>query len=609
MRFTWAGVMTVCALGQSAWALETVTVNVIGIDDDNRAAVTSAIERAALSFRALDDPFENDSDLFGAAVTDYARILGALYGEGFYSPGISILVDGREAADIDPFNPPDRIGTIALNVTAGPRFGFGTLDVSPRPVARQGTRLVKGFEPGRQARSGLIAQAANTAVGEWRDEGHAKAAVADQRIVADHRAARLDVAIALAPGPKLRFGTITLGGDTGVSDRRVREIMGFPEGEVFSPEALRDAVSRVRRSGVFRTVSVREADQPNPDGTLDFAMTLIEEKPRRIGADVEYSTVEGLSAGAFWLHRNLFGGAERLRIDGRVQNLAGEEAGLVDRGGEDYELNLRLTRPGSLGPDNDLFVFAGLESIDDPDYKEDSFRFGIGLTRYFTPRLTGEVSGGLRYSEVSDAFGTRTFKHAVLPTTLEWDRRDTPGDAAEGFYIDVSATPYIGIDGSQSGAQTELDLRAYYGFGPNNTTVLAGRVQVGSVIGSDLDATPPEFLFFSGGGNTVRGQKYQSLGIDQPNGETSGGRSFLGFSGEVRQLIRGTIGAVLFADAGYIGADSYIDGDAGFHAGAGAGVRFGTPIGPIRVDLATPVSESGDAFSRVELYIGVGQAF
>lgn len=609
MRFTLAGIAVACALGQAVWALETVTVNVIGIDDDNRAAVTGAIERAALSYRALDDPFDTDGDLFGATVTDYARVLGALYGEGFFSPEISILIDGREAADIDPFSPPARIDTITINVAPGPRFAFGTLDVAPRPVARQGTRLVRGFEPGRQARSGLIEQAARTALGEWRDDGHAKAAVAGQRIVADHRDARLDVAIALAPGPKLRFGTLTLDGDTGVSDRRVRQIMGFPEGEVFSPEALRAAVNRVRRSGVFRTVSLREADTPNPDGTLDFAMTLIEERPRRIGADVEYSTVEGLSVGAFWLHRNLFGGAERLRIDGRVQNLAGQEAGLVDRGGEDYEVNLRLTRPGSLGPDNDLFVFAGLESIDDPDYKEDSFRFGIGLTRYVTPRLTAEVSGGLRFSDVSDAFGSRTFRHAVLPATLQWDRRDTPGDAAQGFYIGASATPYIGIDGSQSGAQAELDLRGYVGFGPNNTTVLAGRIQLGSVIGSDLDATPPEYLFFSGGGNTVRGQKYQSLGIDQPNGDTSGGRSFVGISGEVRQLIRGSIGAVLFADAGYVGADSVIDGDAGFQAGAGAGVRFGTPIGPIRVDLATPVSDFGDPFSRVELYIGVGQAF
>jgi len=596
-------------MAQAAWAIETVTVTVIGVDDANRGDVTTAVERSSLAFRSLEDPFDSDADLFGAAVTDYARILGGLYGEGFYGPEISILVDGREAAEIDPFSPPTSIDTIVISVTPGPRFGFGRLDVAPRPAAREGTRLLKGFEPNKRARSGLIAQAANAAVGEWRDAGHAKAAVADQRILADHRAARLDVDIALAPGPHLRFGSLTLDGDTGVSDRRVRQIMGFPEGAAFSPEALGTAVNRVRRSGVFRTVSLREADTPNPDGTLDYAMTLIEEKPRRIGIDAEYSTVDGLSVGAFWLHRNLFGGAERLRIDGRVQNLLGDEAGLVDRGGEDYELNLRLTRPGTFGPDNDLFTFASVESIDDPDYQEDSFRIGVGVTRYFSPGLTGELAIGLRYSDVTDAFGDRTFKHVVFPGRLEWDRRDDPGDATTGFFLALDGTPYIGIDGSQSGTVAELDLRGYLGLGPNATTVLAGRVRLGSVVGSDLDATPPEFLFYSGGGGTVRGQKYQSLGIDQPNGETSGGRSFLGLSGEVRQLVSGTIGAVLFADAGYIGADSFIDGEAGFHAGAGAGVRFGTPIGPIRVDLGTPVSEFGGRFSRVELYIGVGQAF
>lgn len=609
MRFTWAGAAAICAMAQAAWAVETVTVNVVGIGDADRGAVTTAVERASLAFRSLEEPFDSDADLFGAAATDYARILGGLYGEGFYGPDISIRVDGREAAEIDPFSPPTTIDTIVITVAPGPRFGFGRLDVAPRPAARTDTRLLKGFEPNKQARSGLIAQAANAAVGEWRDEGHAKATVADQRITANHREARLDVDIALAPGPQLRFGTLTLGGDTGVSDRRVRQIAGFPEGEVFSPDALSDAVNRVRRSGVFRTVSVREADAPNQDGTLDYAMTLIEEKPRRVGIDLEYSTVDGLSVGAFWLHRNLFGGAERLRIDGRVQNLAGEEAGLVDRGGEDYELNLRLTRPGTFGPDNDLFTFASLESIDDPDYEEDSFRFGVGVTRYFSRRLTGELAVGLRFSEVTDAFGDRTFRHIVFPGSLEWDRRNNPGDATEGFFLGVDATPYIGLDGSESGTVAELDLRGYRGFGPNATTVLAGRARLGSVVGSDLDATPPEFLFLSGGGGTVRGQKYQSLGIDQPSGETSGGRSFLGLSGEVRQLITGTIGAVLFADAGYIGADSFIDDTAGFHAGAGAGVRFGTPIGPIRVDLATPVSETGGRFSRVELYIGVGQAF
>lgn len=597
------------AVASPAHALESVTVNVTGVVEADRDAIVSAIELSSLAYKSLEEPLESDADLYGAAVTDYKRIIGSLYGEGFYGPQVSILIDGREASDINPFSPPGTITDIVINVDPGPRFAFGNLDISPRPAARQGTRLLKDFETGKRARSGLVGTAANTAVGEWRDEGHAKVDVGEQTIIADHKTNLLDVSIGLVPGPQLRFGTLTIDGDRDVSDKRVRQIMGFPTGEIYSPDELRTAVNRVRRTGVFATVSVSESETPNADGTLDYQMTLIEDQPRRFGFDIEYSTVEGISVGGFWLHRNLFGGAERLRIEAQVENLGGEETGLQDRGGEDYTASIRLTRPGTFGADNDLFTFATVELTDDPDYKEDSFTFGVGVTRYFTENLIAEVSGGLRYSEVDDAFGDRTFKHAVLPSRLEWDKRDDRGDAKEGFFVAVDATPYWGIDGSQSGAVGELDLRTYYGFGANKTTVLAGRVQLGSVVGSDLDATPPDFLFFSGGGGTVRGQSYESLGVEQSNGETSGGRSFLGASAEVRQLIRGSIGAVAFVDVGYIGEKSYIDEDAGFQAGAGFGARVGTPIGPIRVDLATPVSDFGDKFSRVELYIGVGQAF
>ncbi|QIE42580.1 autotransporter assembly complex protein TamA [Meridianimarinicoccus aquatilis] len=597
------------AVAGPALALESVTVNVTGIAEEYRDAIISSVELSSLAYRSLEEPLESDADLYGAAVTDYGRIIGGLYGEGFYGPQISILIDGQEASDINPFSPPGTITNIVINVDPGARFDFGKLDVSPRPEARRGTRLLKDFETGKTARSGLIGSAANTAVNEWRDAGHAKVDVGEQKITADHKTHQLDVAIGLVPGPQLRFGALTIDGDRDVSDKRVRQIMGFPTGEIYSPEELRTAVNRVRRTGTFATVSVSESDTPNADGTLDYQMTLIEDKPRRFGFDIEYSSVEGISVGGFWLHRNLFGGAERLRIEAQVENLGGEETGLQDRGGEDYTASMRLTRPGTFGADNDLFTFATIELTDDPDYKEDAFTFGVGVTRYFTPNLIAEVSGGLRYSEVEDAFGDRTFKHAVLPSRLEWDKRDDRGDAKEGFFVGIDATPYLGIDGSQSGALGELDLRAYHGFGPNKTTVLAGRVQLGSIVGSDLDATPPDFLFFSGGGGTVRGQKYESLGVEQSNGLTSGGRSFLGASAEVRQLIRGSIGAVAFVDVGYIGEKSFIDEEAGFQAGAGLGARVGTPIGPIRVDLATPISEFGGKYSSVELYIGVGQAF
>ena len=132
-------------------------------------------------------------------------------------------------------------------------------------------------------------------------------------------------------------------------------------------------------------------------------------------------------------------------------------------------------------------------------------------------------------------------------------------------------------------------------------------MQLGALFGPSLEESPPFYRFFSGGGGTVRGQGYQSLALDV-GGESVGGRSFLGLSGEVRGDITENIQLVGFADWGYIGAESFPDFTGASHAGAGIGVRYNTGIGPIRLDVAVPVSGDTDS-SSFYIYVGIGQAF
>ena len=137
--------------------------------------------------------------------------------------------------------------------------------------------------------------------------------------------------------------------------------------------------------------------------------------------------------------------------------------------------------------------------------------------------------------------------------------------------------------------------------------VLAGRAQVGSVLGSSAQGTAPDLLFFSGGADTVRGQPYQSLGIPVGN-DTAGGRSFLGLSAEVRTRDTSAITVVGFYDYGMIGAESFVTGDDESQSGAGLGVRYSlSGIGAIRLDVAYPVH--GDTSDGLQFYIGIGQAF
>ena len=131
------------------------------------------------------------------------------------------------------------------------------------------------------------------------------------------------------------------------------------------------------------------------------------------------------------------------------------------------------------------------------------------------------------------------------------------------------------------------------------------RGQMGAVWGAALSKISPEFLFWSGGGGTVRGQPYQSLDVAVPGG-TTGGRSFAALSFEARTVVTPTIGLVAFADGGYIASAPDFAGGA-FHAGAGIGLRYDTPLGPLRFDVAAPVA--GNTGDGMQLYIGIGQAF
>jgi len=113
---------------------------------------------------------------------------------------------------------------------------------------------------------------------------------------------------------------------------------------------------------------------------------------------------------------------------------------------------------------------------------------------------------------------------------------------------------------------------------------------------------------YSGGGGTVRGQPYQSLGVTASNGEFTGGQSFAAASVELRASVRENIGVVGFYDAGFVTEESGFAGESDWHAGAGVGLRYNTGIGPIRVDVATPVT-GDDAGRDYQFYIGIGQAF
>ncbi len=579
----------VCATGASAQEVRLVS-----------DAARSALNDASL-LRAL-EAGSAPQDYIAAARADYRRLLTALYASGYYGGTISITVDGREAANIAPLDAPNTIREVVITVAPGDQFTFGDVQIFPLPPQ---TTLLEDLGPRRTAESAEIGAVVQDGISSWRDLGYAKARVADQRIIARHADAKLDVNVALDTGPRLRFGPLSVSGNRNVSDDRVREIAGLPVGEVFSPQEMAAAARRLRRTGTFASVALAEDDQIGPNDTLPISAQLSEANPRRIGFGIELATIEGLTLSSFWLHRNLLGGAERIRVDAEVSGISGETGGI------DYRLGGTFTRPATFGPDTDYFLSAEISRQDEPEFLIDKIGVETGFSRILSDDLTVRAAVGVLRAREETELETREYTLFTLPLDATLDRRDDPSNASNGYYLDVNTTPFISTDGEISGVRLYGDARGYVTLGEEEKLTLAGRLQLGSLAGADLNEAPADFLFYSGGGGTVRGQAYQSLGIETVQGletVTSGGASFLGTQLEARYAIRENISLVGFYDFGQVGASASPLEDAEWHAGAGVGLRYNTGIGPIRLDLATQAN--GDTAGQdLQVYIGIGQAF
>jgi translocation and assembly module TamA len=569
--------------------------------DSSNPELSDDIRAASLMATLRDDTetqIATPIEIISAAQADYGRIIALLYDAGYFGPTISILVDGREAADISPVSAPERIGAVVLKVEPGSTFTFGRIAITPRSEQTQPT---DGFAPGQPARVSVLRAATAAHIEGWRQSGHAKARIASQAITARHPDRALDATVTLDPGPRLRLGKLIITGESAVREERLREIMGWPSGAVFDPDTLAQVQTRLRRTGTFGSSNLTEAETPNADGTLDVTAAINDQLPRRYSFGAEFGTLDGLTLSGSWLHRNIFGGAERLLIEGAVAGIAG------DTGGTDYSLSARLSRPATYRTDLEAFGLVALEQEDEVNYFARTARIEVGAVYFASEDREYSYGLGLQTAKTRDDLGEQNYTIATVLLSAKFDRRDNPLNATSGYYAEFGLTPFLSLGGTDNGLLTTVDLRTYRKVGDRVT--LAFRGLLGSVAGPSIQDAPTDFLFYSGGGGTVRGQGYQTLGVDLSPTVTLGGRTFVGLSGEVRVKTGAKLSVVGFYDAGYIGPESFFDGNSGeWHSGIGAGVRYDTGIGPIRFDVGLPASGPGDN-SGFEIYIGIGQSF
>ena len=569
-------------------------------------AVTDAdrrLERALRDASALvgqqETPASAVVGLIARARQDVGHLTAVLYQNARYGGEITITIERIPLDKIDPFvSIATKPVPVGVTVKPGNIFVFGHIEAAPLPPGLTLSGL--GLVPGKPADSAVIVEAEAAIVDVWRQQGHPLAAVAPRDTVADHRTNTLDVTISVDPGPMADFGKVTINGTDRVDPNLVLQRAGITGGP-YSLRVTKSAEARLRDLGVFESVRVTPAEQLDPDGTIPITITVVERKPRVIGASVNYSNTDGLGAEVYWRHRNLLGGAEQLQLTASIARLLD---GAFD---PDFRLAGTFRKPAVHGPMTDFTLRATGYRETTEAYRVTAAEAEVGLEHAFSDALSGAVGLEIARSRTMNTSGQDDHLVTTLTGTLEWDTRDNRLDPSEGLHGTLTGAPAYDFLVGKPFATFSADIAAYRSFGDAGRFVLAGRVAA-AVLGVDNIAdVAPDRRLYAGGASSVRGYAYKNIGPRNGLGELIGGRSSVLLSGELRYRVSDRIGLVGFVDAGNA-YSSILPSFGGLKVGVGGGLRYLTPVGPIRLDLAVPLQpQAGDP--AVAVYVGIGQAF
>jgi len=533
-----------------------------------------------------------------AAAAENAEAL--LRSEGYYQAVIEEVVEGE--------SPPRAV----IVVTPGPRFALDQPRVDWRetpPDDQPAAAMLAAVEvaPDAPGRAADVIALEGRIVSGLNRRGYADAAAETRRVVVDHAVLEVQPTYRIAAGELVRLDGVRLETRGPTRAAWVGGLAPWTEGDVYDPEAVAELERRLLETGVYDGVGVALApnDQTDDQGLRPIIVTLTDRPRRILEAGVSYSTTEGAGVDGIWTWHNRFGRADTLRFLARAARI-------------DSRIGAELSLPHWRRPGQTLALASAAIYEDTDAYERTAVSLSADLRQRFAATSWYSygvaLDGGL-YSETRFDPVTRgpvdVDRDLVILTArggFYLDRSNDPLDPRRGWRLSGSAQP-TAVTGDDDVYFLRADVTGtgYLPLQDEGRTVLAGRLRVGSIVGAEEFLVPSDRLFYSGGGGSVRGYSYQGVGPRLTDNTPRGGLSLFEASLEVRRDIGENFGAVVFVDGGAVGFQETPD-LSNMRYGAGFGVRYRLPFGPIRADVAFPLDRrEGD--SDFQLYISIGQAF
>jgi len=465
-----------------------------------------------------------------------------------------------------------------------------------------------------------ILNAVDTLAQPLRENGYPMARVTSSSFSVDENTQELNGTVFFNQGLPAIMGEVKLSGNSKVSSQYIQRLRPWKIGARWDERYLLAYRDILQKTGLFQIVKIRFDRQiirnankelrgkPQKIGqeiepvSLLILLDVTESKEKSISGALYYSTDEGPGFLAAWEHRNIFGNGEKLIVNLPLSK-------------DEYLLSTEFRKPAFIHPKQSLILKSAIGHEKTDAYDKDFVEFAAGIEREIRPDWWWEsliYIDKVSPNDMGSGYYEPDYSSVRWANTLRYGSNTSARNSGQDLNAYFKLSPLYGVDSEDFySIPMEIGASIYY---PLSKKLTAGiGMAVGIMPGSDWIKIPRTKRFFLGGGASVRGYSYQELGKHDDNDEPLGGLSYTIINLELLIEVAKDIDIVPFLDGGMVYESVIPKWGKDIAWGAGIGLRYNTTVGPIRFDIAVPLSDASPTNSKsitdFQIYLSIGHTF
>jgi translocation and assembly module TamA len=509
-----------------------------------------------------------------------AEIRRALQGFGYYEPVITQQLTATAE---------NGCWQAVFRVETGRPVKLRTVEISLQGDARDDPAFQKvlqqsGIVTGQTLRQDRYAALKNALTNLAANRGYIEGRFIRHELRVDPGAGYADIYLYFDSGPRFRFGQTRMEQDI-IDDALLVRYLAYREGEPYNRKQLTDTARDLTASGYFGQVLVRPLLDEAADGQIPVSISLTPGKRHRYSASIGFATDTGPRVGLGYKNRRVNHYGHQISNDLSLSRVLSELT---------FGYSIPLEKPVT-----DWLQFeAGYKFEDTDSVRSKTYAVAVKKPRQRDDGWLEEPS--LTFGQEDFKIGGKHEHSILLMPGISWTKTvaDDRLYPRRGYRLSFA---------TRGGVQRVLSDVSFLQVIGNGKGILAlsdhwrviSRVNAGATAMNEFDELPASVRFFAGGDSSVRGYAYKSLGPKDDDGEVVGGKNLLVGSVELERRIKSKWGVAAFVDSGNAFDRFHVDPKTGI----GLGIRWRSPVGPIRLDLAHPLDKHGDLV-RVHFVMG-----